>query len=54
MHFIYNIYIISYRFIYITLMSHDSYIGAWRVPDAAAVAENKIYKITNGSDTNRV
>jgi len=37
-------------------MSHDSYISAWRVPegDAAAAAENKIYNITHGGDTNTV
>jgi len=36
-------------------MSHDSYvISAWRVPEGDAAAENKIYNITHGGDTNTV
>lgn len=36
-------------------MSHDTYIGEWRVPDGATEAENKIlYNITSGGDTNIV
>lgn len=51
---LYIIYITTYYFIYITLISHDSYIGSWRVPDGITAAENNIYNITHSGDTNTV